>query len=500
MGSQYKIFTNGPIDPALTCPISELPEDVLISIFSIVIEGCDITLPEQLSRVCHRWQGIIYNYPMFWTKIRAVVPATQLPYDATWIKAILKRSAFLPISLETNRIEVLLKIELKQRFQSLTVTDWPILSDSENVTQLRTHLQMMLHEPSPDIESFSFTGRRARDGSYFGISSLFSGKAPNIREISLSTCVIKIEMLQAAARNLRTLDITRIDPKPTLTQWKSFLSKCAHLETLSLSDCFEFTDTFDNRSTTTVELPQLQSLHVNGYMRQCNLMTNNLSLAGTCKISLLCSGIPDIWNGLNDKMVTFMSSLTEQGQKNITLWFKFYVSAFTVSILSQDEQSLASFSFDWHSVVRWSHCFLNLVPFLTTLCALSESISTFRIECYFGPIGQRMPSEINEDMIRLLQLLENVHRLEGHISYIVYILQTPQERSGCYDAAVSKPGLPNLKSLSTRTHKLQSDDLPVIQSFVGLRKAQGRDIDFIDVRINYEDTTMTTAAALFGLR
>jgi hypothetical protein len=282
----------------MLAPISSLPYDVFVTIFSFLVTseafvlGKKMDRPDHLallrvSHVCHHWREIALNHPLFWTHI----DFTTL--TSAGAAEILARAKKAPLYLEA-RISVdcwddvrfsAFQKELQDRVSRichLTISAEP----SHLIRALKR-----LTSPAPTLEFLSLLSREDHGNGMeqeqvIIPDTLFDGTTPKLSSIELRNCHIGWQ--SPLLRGLKHLQITAPLVRPSLSLWLNTLDEMPQLKTLVLHWACPVAPEgpLPPDIDITVTLPSLTHLEISSPPRDCGLALAHLLLPALTSLCL----------------------------------------------------------------------------------------------------------------------------------------------------------------------------------------------------------------------
>ncbi|KAN0133101.1 hypothetical protein V8E53_009131 [Lactarius tabidus] len=271
-------------------PISLLPPDVFIAIFSLLcLPGTSYHFyhPTLLvSHVCHQWRKIALDQPLLWSHVNF----TTQPGAAE----ILVRAKSAPLYLDANASYYhwydvrfcTFRRELQARVP--------------NICRLRTcarsnHLQTILEElvsPAPTLENLLLSSdcrgnQRKRTRRRCPIpDTLFDGSTPRLSCLEIRYC--DISWNSPLLKGLKYLEIHEpsANARPDLTVWLGTLEEMSQLKALTLHSASPIAPPLPFDVERAVTLPFLTHLDISGSPGDCALVLAHLNLPALTSLCL----------------------------------------------------------------------------------------------------------------------------------------------------------------------------------------------------------------------
>ncbi|KAI0045428.1 hypothetical protein FA95DRAFT_1561146 [Auriscalpium vulgare] len=254
---------------AYPAPISRLPSELLLSIFSYFV-GQDHYEPVQAVRhvphsvswvrfthVCRRWRHVMLASPSLWRNI-------ILPMPPKWADAMLARSKLLPVNIYCSVFgngaarseEWLLPFNTLEKVKIL---------DLSRFKGSPADLAPLLSTPAPLLEIVEIEML-----PQLSPAQLFADHAPRLRELTIRDAPTFL-WTSSFVRNLVHLDVNDIkNSPPSLPDFVAGLQQLSQIETLVLKGCLHsFSVLPSSAAPQVVQLPSLLKLEISGEVSQC---------------------------------------------------------------------------------------------------------------------------------------------------------------------------------------------------------------------------------------
>jgi hypothetical protein len=268
-------------------PISSLPPDVFIVIFSLLCLPDTSSLygtPDyhltrlRVSHVCNQWREIALDHPLMWSHVDF---ATQAGAAEILVRA---KSAplYMGASVSGHRWDSVRFSTFRNELQARV----------RHLCRLRTkarplHLQTILEglvSPAPTLEYLSLSSdsrvhrRRRTRGQCTIPGTLFDGSTPRLSCLELRYC--DISWNSPLLTGLKYLEINKpsVDTRPDLTVWLGALKEMSQLKTLTLHSASPIAAPLPFYVERAVTLPSLARLDISGSTWDCALALAHLNL------------------------------------------------------------------------------------------------------------------------------------------------------------------------------------------------------------------------------
>jgi hypothetical protein len=272
-------------------PISSLPPEVFIAIFSLL---CLPGIPSlgrkrghhlarlRLTHVCHQWREIILDEPLLWSH----VDVTTL--SSARMGEMLVRSKLVPLYLE-GRISIhcwddarlsIFQEELQAHFPRIYY-----LSISAEPFYLRPILEGLL-SPTPTLEYLSLSSYGKFEDRVMP-DTLFDGSAPRLSYLELRHCSISWNSpLPRGLKHLVEILRSSGNARPELAVWLGTLNQMPQLETLTLHSASPVAPPFPFDVERIITLPSLTHLDISASPGDCALALAHLDLPALTSLCL----------------------------------------------------------------------------------------------------------------------------------------------------------------------------------------------------------------------
>ncbi|KAG9029750.1 hypothetical protein FRB95_004952 [Tulasnella sp. JGI-2019a] len=242
-------------------PISRLPNDLLVEIFTLASamedrltrqccgDRTNIRMLATLAFVCHEWREIVHTTPSLWTYISADHPETAS-------LECLARSDQAPLRISVEY--PLFQFPARHKFKTRIIHEvhrWKSADISDMDIELLRELEQ---RPAPLLEMLDIRGNM---GSAAVMRNLFCGSASRLRHLSLTH--FRIPWDSSLLSHLRTLSIGYWrDDGPSVQQVVHILQSCPDLTIFDLCLRPELHPGPIPPGVSTVDLPQLEHLSI----------------------------------------------------------------------------------------------------------------------------------------------------------------------------------------------------------------------------------------------
>ncbi|KAF8264774.1 hypothetical protein EI94DRAFT_1737669 [Lactarius quietus] len=276
-------------------PVSSLPTEVVLIIFSLVRED-DIFLSWlQVAHVCHQWREIALNLPYFWSHVdfTTVGSAGAAEILTRAKKAPLHLMADIPFS----RWDEARFSKFRKELHDHTFHIRHLQFSAESIQFSRT--LNSLTSPAPTLESLKLMNHGSADGTTFSQGfipeTLFDESTPRLARLELSNYAINWK--SPLLRGLKYLDIKSPYKRPRVSIWLEALDEMPQLQTLILQYASPISPPntslpFDVERAVT--LPSLTFLDITSRATDCGLALGHLVLPALTSLCLVVdSCFPD---------------------------------------------------------------------------------------------------------------------------------------------------------------------------------------------------------------
>ena len=280
-------------------PISSLPPEVFIAIFSLLClpgtsSSPNVGMPDsdyhitrlRISHVCHQWRKIALDQPRLWSHVDFFTQAGAAE--------ILIRAKSAPLYLEASLSDC---VSDDVRFRTFRKE---LLARMAYICRLRISAEPIhiltlkgLMSPAPTLEHLSLssyskrTGRSRRTRRRCPISdTLFNGSTPRLSCLELRYC--DVSWKSPLLKGLKHLEIVRPSPgaKPVLTEWLDALGEMPQLKTLILHSASPIAPPLPFDVGRTITLSSLTSFDISGSPGDCALALAHLDLPALTSLCL----------------------------------------------------------------------------------------------------------------------------------------------------------------------------------------------------------------------
>jgi hypothetical protein len=260
-------------------PISSLPNEVLITIFSFgvalpsfgVLKSSLRISPFSISHVCHRWRKISLDLTHLWSQINF----TKLTPTGT--AEMLARAKMAPLHLEavTKKRAIIEGFEGQIKAHIHHTRHLRISAPQEQLEQMLEQLV----SSAPSLEQLSVTNlNRDSFRTPFIPNNIFNGKAPKLIYLRLVNCRIHwwSPIICPLLEGLRNLELCSCPKNPIIIH-RDFvyaLKQMPKLERLTLHDGVSCSpaSSLSIKPSLTVVLPFLNELDISASARDCRVV------------------------------------------------------------------------------------------------------------------------------------------------------------------------------------------------------------------------------------
>ncbi|TFK65168.1 hypothetical protein BDN72DRAFT_845877 [Pluteus cervinus] len=309
-------------------PISTLPTDVLVDIFTLATtkledENASPKQMVEISWVCSPWRKVALDHPILWTEISGTL-------SHMWKKAFVQRSQPAAISIGVNRTYIVPEL------MEILISELPRIRhlDLDNGSAQKS--ERLTSSPAPILRSAKLWRVPLPE-------ELFSGVAPSLMAIELIGCE-GFHFRSVPFSQLTELKLSHPQPKPSIIEWLTGFSSLPNLQRITLDDALDTSLPASNPELASllphVDLPNLQFLTMNGFAETTLL----------CSI-LLCqiSGHPNLvthlkTSELHEHLPEYLRLLTHLRvfEPSHSLSLHISHSYFNVLVLGPDEEAVTS--------------------------------------------------------------------------------------------------------------------------------------------------------------
>ena len=264
-------------------PVSSLPTEVIIAIFSILRlrgtphlgkrPGCHPSLAWlNVTHVCHQWREIALDLPLFWSH----VDFTNL--TLTGMAEILARAKKAPLHLEARLLDSHRKVHWFSAFEMELQTRLSAichLTISARPSRLHRTLKRLV-SPAPTLETLSLS--YPCEARSFIPDTLFDGVTPSLSTLKLYHC--DISWKSPLLKGLKSLDIRgpSSDARPSIGVWLDALNEMPQLKRLVLHSASPSAFRFRFDVERTVTLPFLTHFNISDNTKECALALAHIVL------------------------------------------------------------------------------------------------------------------------------------------------------------------------------------------------------------------------------
>lgn len=235
-------------------PVSRLPAELLLEVFDLVIEDCDLIMEwyQEITHVCRYWRQLAISTARLWT---------NLPLDSDcdnpyWTHTALERSkpAPLNISLYDTRWETNVAVfKHVARINILTIKN-----NLEELNKISFILTVVGDEPK-ELTALEICNNSEREGGPYKLPDSLSA-ATKLEHLDLRYTHIDWKSPLLLAQNLTWLTLHNA-PSESGPSWEDLLAALARMPRLSMLDLKEtFPLTPPESNTPSVHLSQLKNL------------------------------------------------------------------------------------------------------------------------------------------------------------------------------------------------------------------------------------------------
>lgn len=270
-------------------PIFSLPDELLCRIFLEVASTSSLFDLKRIKTlyVCHRWRNVALHYQPLWSFIEY----SDYRGDKAWQ---LNRSGVAPLTVKCTLLNHFSPITLRQlarhadRLQSVEIQGKAVYVVPFMASLAKFRLPL-LH--TIKVKPYSTQDLPDNETLYLP-NTLFTGRAPNLRSLTVRDACIKWELLG----NLQSISLSRFSdegPPISLPSFPTFLSaleRCPSLKSLKL--IFHLPRKLSAEDFhPLVELPLLQTLNLAASVKDCTSLLTNIFIPPTTSIMLSMQGI-----------------------------------------------------------------------------------------------------------------------------------------------------------------------------------------------------------------
>jgi hypothetical protein len=276
-------------------PISSLPPEVFIAIFSLLcLPGTIMSSlsgkPGQnlaqlcVSHVCNQWREIILNQPLLWGHVNFTT------LSSAGITEVLLRSKALPLYLEgrisSRRWDDARFGTFQEELQAHIprICHLRISAEPHHLLQILEGLML----PAPTLEYLSLTSREGDQNhvDLFIPDTLFDGSAPELSHLELRN--YDISWNSPLLKGLKHLEILKLfeSTGPELSVWLGTLDQMTQLKTLVLHLASPVSPPFPFDVGRTTTLPSLTHLDISGSSADCAFALAHLNVPAIISVCL----------------------------------------------------------------------------------------------------------------------------------------------------------------------------------------------------------------------
>ena len=323
-------------------PISLLPPEVLSRVFHFIPppELLPFGLVEQrldrirVTRVCRLWRQVALGDSSLWARISGV------PTGSEWISEMLVRAlnAPLDINLHVGRSNPDVLLMLSSHLSHTRELRLIGLSESHFES-----FRGIFSQEAPTLELFKLRASSTFPITFreLGGTTLFKGRAPRLRTLSLFRVVIPWSLIprgQLTKLEISLYDETSISNVPLLgdlNQLADFLVDCPELEVLDLRGCLPSQPTqFPHGQP--IHLSRLSRVSLSGLSSRITNLLKILKFPSSTTLQLYCTS--ENASTYNDHLVLPVVSAHLQGPPP----FEFKILSVTVSYMGRSLEVTAS--------------------------------------------------------------------------------------------------------------------------------------------------------------
>ena len=281
-------------------PVSRLPPELLVSIFSLLAADEAPTVRYTISlgwivvsHVCSHWRRVALDSPVLWANI-------NFDLSSWWIQTMLDRAKQGPLVIRDIRIRYAEDAESVLGVLSSHMSQIGKLGLRQPLGGVDTinPVVKFLTSPAPSLEWVKFVVETIRD-VHLPNNNMVDNYAPSLRVVTLVGCTIP--WISPIMRNLSHLTIA-------LTQWQyqqveenylpskdeffDMLANMHHLETLDIEEYFPRytpdTGVYSRMRQPGIELLGLSSLILRGSWAPCIAVLGSIQIPETSMVHLTC--------------------------------------------------------------------------------------------------------------------------------------------------------------------------------------------------------------------